>query len=85
MFYTKHNLEKGFTYFDEDYDIAQSIQRLRTGLNIQQHDIVLIQYEALEAEYMSNGMSFEEAHRKAENYHNYAVALRKYLEENNLE
>lgn len=85
LFYSKHNLEKGFTYFDEDYDIAESVQRLRAGINIQPHDLILIQHEALEAEYMSGGMPFEEAHSKAEGVYNYTAALRKYLKENNLE
>lgn len=85
LFYTKHNLEKGFIYFEEDYDIAESIQRLRTGRNIQQHDLILLQHEALEAEYMSSGMSFDEAHSKAESLYNYTLALRRFLKANNLE
>lgn len=85
LFYTKHDLEKGFAYFDEDYDIAESIQRLRSGRNIQPHDLILIQHEALEAAYMSNGMSFDEAHSKAEEQYNYSLALRIFLQANNLE
>lgn len=84
LFYTKHNLAKGFTYFDEDYDIAESVQRLRKG-NVQPHDLILIQHEALEAKYMSNGIPFDKAHKMAESKYNYTIALRKYLEENNLE
>lgn len=85
LFYTKHELEKGFAYFEEDYDIAESIQRLRDGRNIQPHDLILIQHEALEAEYMSSGMSFDEAHSKAESQYNYTLALRVFLKANNLE
>ena len=85
LFYTKHDIEKGLSYFDEDYDIAQSIQRLREGRNIQPHDLILIQHEALEAEYMASGMPFEEAHSKAESQFNYTMALRIYLKANNLE
>lgn len=85
MFYTKHQLEKGFVYFDEDYDIAESIQRLRLGKGIQAHDLILIRHEALEAKYMARGMSFDEAHEKAENVYNYTVALRSYLKANGLE
>ena len=85
LFYTKHQLEKGFVYFDEDYDIAESIQRLRLGKGIQAHDLILIRHEALEAKYMARGMSFDEAHEKAENVYNYTVALRSYLKANGLE
>lgn len=85
LFYTKHELEKGFVYFEEDYDIAESIQRLRDGRNIQPHDIILIQHEALEAKYMSSGMLFNEAHSKAESQYNYTLALRAFLKANNLE
>lgn len=85
LFYTKHDLEKGFDYFDEDYDIAESIQRLRDGRNIQPHDLILIQHEALEAEYMSSGMTFDEAHNKAQEQYNYALALRVFRKAYNLE
>ena len=38
----KYNLDKGYTTFDEDYDISQSMQRLREGKNIQEHDRLLV-------------------------------------------
>lgn len=85
LFFSKHYLEKGYAYFDEDYDIAETIQRLRDGRNIQPHDLILIKHEALEADYMSNGMPFDEAHSKAESKYNYALALREFLEANDLE
>lgn len=85
LFYKKHDLEKGFDYFDEDYDIAESIRRLRSGTSIQPHDLVLIRHEALEAEYMESGMPFSEAHDKAESQYNYTFALRAFLKANNLE
>lgn len=85
IFYTKHQLEKGFTYFDEDYDMAQSIQRLRTGRDIQPHDLILLQHEALESKYMSSGMAYDEAHGKAETEYNYKAALMVFLKANNLE
>ena len=34
---------------------------------------------------MARGMSFDEAHEKAENVYNYTVALRSYLKANGLE
>lgn len=85
IFYTKHQLEKGLTYFDEDYDMAQSIQRLRTGHDIQPHDLILLQHEALESQYMYSGMAYDEAHKKAETEYNYRAALMKFLKDNNLE
>lgn len=85
LFFKKHNLDKGFDYFDEDYDIAESIQRLREGKNIQLHDLALIQHEALEADYMGNGMPYEEAHYKTEGKYNYTLALWEYLKSNGLE
>lgn len=85
LFYSKHQLEKGYTYFEEDYDIAESIQRLREGRNIQPHDLILIQHEALEAEYMAAGMAFEEAHSKTEELYNYTLALRIFLKANGFE
>lgn len=85
LFFTKHDLYKGFAYFDEDYDIAETIQRLREGRNIKTHDLILLQHEALEADYMAKGMSFEEAHAKAEEQYNYTTALHSYLKQNKLE
>lgn len=85
LFFEKHDLEKGFDYFEEDYDIAESIQRLRNGKGIQSHDVILLKHEALESDYMSMGFSFEEAHEKAEYSYNYTLALRAYLKENKLE
>lgn len=85
LFYEKHDLEKGHTYFEEDYDIAESIRRLREGTNIQAHDLILIRHEAMESDYMESGMTFEEAHAKTEEQYNYTFALRAFLIANGLE
>lgn len=85
LFYEKHDLEKGHTFFEEDYDIAESVQRLREGRNIQPHDLILLRHEAMEADYMAAGMSFEEAHEKTEEDYNYTLALRVFLKANDLE
>lgn len=85
LFYTKHKLDKGFDYFDFDYDIAESVRRLRSNVNIMPHDLILIQHEAYESELMANGMSFEEAHEIAQSKYNYKAALEAFLRENGLE
>ena len=79
----KYDLYKGHATFDEDYDIAQSIQRLREGKNIQDHDRLLILHEALEHDLMNNdGLTYEEAHEIANKKYNYKEALDKWLDEN---
>ena len=79
----KYDLYKGHATFDEDYDISQSIQRLREGKNIQEHDILLVLHEALEHDLMNNeGLTYEEAHKIANNKYNYKAALDKWLDIN---
>lgn len=65
VFTNKHNLSNGYRYFDEDYDMAQSWQRLASGNEVLEHDKILVKHEAYEAELMGAGMSYEEAHKKA--------------------
>ena len=84
VFYNKHNLEKGYTYFDADYDMAESIRRLRSGKGIQKHDLILILHEANEAELMGKGMGYDDAHELTNKKYNYKIALMKFLDENNL-
>ena len=77
IFEDKHNLYKGYDYFDEDYYIAESFRRLRTNVDIQEHDIILLRHEALEFDIMQENpdMPYEEAHAMAEKAHNYKKAL----------
>lgn len=79
LFINEHDLEKGHTRFDPSYDIAQSWQRLREGKSVQKHDITLLKHEAYESDLMRNGMSYEEAHEKAQERYNYAKELKKFL------
>lgn len=79
----KYDLYKGHTTFDEDYDIAQSIQRLREGKNIQEHDRLLVLHEAQEYDLMNKeGLTYEEAHKIANIKYNYKAALDKWLDQN---
>jgi hypothetical protein len=79
----KYNLDKGLSTFDEDYDIAESLQRLREGKDIQAHDLLLVKHEALEYDLMNkDGLSYEEAHRIANKSFDYQSALERWLDEN---
>ena len=62
--------------------MAESIQRLREGKTIYEHDLILIHHEAYEYELMNTqGLSYEEAHKKAEEKYNYKQALDKFLKD----
>ena len=77
----KYELDEGFTNFAPDYDIAESIRRLREGKNIQEHDKILVQHEAFESDLMNEkGLSYEEAHNLANKKYNYQEALDKWLD-----
>lgn len=84
LFYSKHNLDKGFVYFDSDYDISESVRRLRSNDNIQPHDLILIHHEAYESELMATGMQYEEAHAIAAEKFDYKKALDAFLKNNDL-
>lgn len=73
--------------FFPDYDMAQSWIRLREGKNIQEHDIILLNHELMEANIMGKGtdIPYEPVHEEVQKQYNYAEALKKYLKENNLE
>lgn len=80
LFYKEYNLSEGYGHFDEDYDIAQSIQRLRSGKNIQKHDIILIEHESYEYDLMNKqNLPYDKAHRLAEEKYNYSRALEEFL------
>lgn len=78
LFMTKHDLGNGkLEYFFPDYEIAQSWQRLMdANMDIQPHDLILLEHEYAEALYMKQGFSQSEAHKKAEEEFNYAKALK---------
>ena len=79
----KYELDEGYSRFAPDYDIAESIRRLREGKDIKEHDFVLIYHEAFEYDLMNEkGLSYEEAHEIANKQYNYQEALYKWLDEN---
>ena len=79
VFMLKHDLEKGYAYFDPDYDIAQSWQRLTSGVGVLPHDITLIRHEAYEAALMSEGVPYSEAHDATQLVYNYAKELKEWI------
>jgi SPP1 gp7 family putative phage head morphogenesis protein len=82
LFVNEYDLDKGHVRFDTDYDIAESVQRLRDGKNIQEHDLILIYHEAMEHDLMNNdGLGYEEAHERANIAFNYQKALDLWLDE----
>ena len=83
LFVNKYDLGGRMSSFDPDYYIAESVQRLRDGKNIQEHDLILVNHESLEHELMNKkGMNYEQAHRIANESFNYREALDKWLDEN---
>lgn len=48
IFNEKHDLGDGIDYFEPDYFMAQSWQRLIDGKNILPHDLTLIKHEKME-------------------------------------
>lgn len=76
----EYELDGGIRRFDSDYNIAQSLQRLRSGKDIQEHDLILLQHEAMEYDLMHNeGLNYEEAHARTNKLYDYASALKKFL------
>ena len=57
--------------FDPNYDMAISWQRLIEGHGISEMDLTLLRHELLEYKYMSEGMSYEQAHELANEKYNY--------------
>ena len=67
--------------FYEDYDIAQSWQRLIEGKDVKDHDITMIKHEAYEKSLMYNSVDYEDAHRKSNLVYYYQENLEKYNRE----
>ena len=79
LFINKYHLEGGYKTFDEDYEISESIRRLREGTHIQPHDILLIHHEAYEHDLMNYaGLPYKKAHALANKKYNYQQALTKW-------
>lgn len=82
VFIEKHELSDGYRTFDPDYGMAQSFQRIIDTGDVQFHDIVLVRHGCFESEYMEDGLSYGEAHDKAEELYNCVIALNEGLREN---
>ncbi|MEG1862970.1 MAG: phage minor capsid protein [Oscillospiraceae bacterium] len=88
LFTDKHKLDGEYKYFDADYMIAQSWQRLIDGKNIKAHDLTLLKHEILEKELIATGLNQSQAHLKASEIYNYSkeaelfyVNIEKYKKE----
>lgn len=79
LFYKKHDLGGlEAEYFDADYDIAISWQNLIDG-RLEEKDLVLLKHEYLELHIMkAKNLPYAEAHKQAEEKHNYGLALKKW-------
>ena len=78
LFMKKHKLNNCVDYFYPDYDIAQSWQRLLdVNRELKEQDILLLQHEHAELEYMKKGLSQEEAHLIASKEYNFQEVVRK--------
>lgn len=76
VFFEKHDVgEDEPRRFDPSYDMAVSWQRLIDGREVLEMDIVMLRHEMLELEYMVSGMSYEMAHRHANERFNYQAFI----------
>lgn len=80
IFMEKHDLGDRIDYFDPDYKMAESWQRLIDGKNIQQHDITLLKHEEMEHNLMQLGYSQDEAHNMTSQTYNYAKEAYEYYD-----
>ena len=85
VFIDEHDLDEGFMRFPSDYDMSQSFQRLLSGKNIQEHDIILLKHERLEYELMNRyGIkNYDIAHNLTNKKHNYGRALLNWIKRKN--
>ena len=77
IFTNKYDLgEDEPTTFYPNYDIAVSWQKLIDGHNISEKDIILLNHEYYEYKLMMNeGLSYVEAHSRAQEKYNYKKAV----------
>ena len=71
LFFDKHVLDIGYTTFQPDIEIAESWERLTVGKGIKEQDRILVLHEYLEAIYMKQGLTYNEAHKLANKKYNY--------------
>jgi len=62
VFVNEHDLDGDHKRVDPDYEMSQTWQRLSTGTMIRSYDSTLIFHEAIESEYMAQGVPYNEAH-----------------------
>lgn len=80
VFIEEHLFDDGSVKrFAPSYDMSESWRRLREGKNIQQHDITLMKHELMESELMKAGLTYEQAHERAQKEYNYHKELIEYL------
>lgn len=81
VFINKHYLEHSYKRFDPNYDMAESWRRLSEvgGKEIQEHDLIMLNHELLEQEFMSKGIPYEQAHEETNKIYNYQVAWIKWM------
>ncbi|MCI1958844.1 MAG: minor capsid protein [Clostridia bacterium] len=81
VFVNKYNLSNGYERFYPDYNMAESVRRLREGKNIQKHDLTLINHESMEYDLMNKEkMNYVQAHKLAEKKYNYSKELNEFLD-----
>jgi hypothetical protein len=76
VFIRSHELDDGVHPFYSDYDMAQSFDRLLSGKNIQNHDLIMLKHEHLELSIMAKlGYNYSKAHTLTNIKYNYVKAL----------
>lgn len=82
IFFKEYNLNGSYIRFAPDYEIAESIRRLREGKTILEHDVLLLKHEHLEYGLMNKlGMDSAKAHDIANRKYNYQKAVEMYERE----
>lgn len=76
----KLDLGDRIDYFDPDYKMAESWQRLIDGKDIKPHDLTLLKHEKMERELMQQGYSQDEAHKITSKTYNYAKEAYEYYD-----
>ena len=77
LFVDKHELTDGYKRFRPYFEIAQSWQRLESGINIREQDIILLNHELTELRLVKSGISQDDAHIEASKIFNYRKAIEK--------
>lgn len=80
IFMEKHDLGDRIDYFDSDYKMAESWQRLIDGKDVKPHDLTLLKHEKMERELMKQGYSQAEAHKITSQTYNYTKEAYEYYD-----